>query len=147
MSIKFKGLKLNEEVTIPPELANAYLSVKKQIVDKQTKKDNLMKSVNQVDNEINVLTKNLIAIETKAASSEGEQEKQNQKVAQQQKDLQSAAVTGGVANESLDEKWAKLIESMWDEQTDVDIFADEDEEVEDASHPHEDVAQGDRCGS
>jgi len=125
MSIKFKGLKLNEEVTIPPELANAYLSVKKQIVDKQTKKDNLMKSVNQVDNEINILTKNLIAIETKAATAQGEQEQQDQKVAQQQKDLQAAAVTGGVANESLDEQWAKLIESMAEEETDLDVFADD----------------------
>jgi hypothetical protein len=63
--------KINEDVTITdPTLAQQYLAVKKQITDKMTKKDQLMRSVNQIDSEINILNKNLLAIETKAASSQ-----------------------------------------------------------------------------
>jgi hypothetical protein len=64
---------LNEDVTIPANLTQQYLVVKKQIADKQTQKDQLMKQVNQKDNEINILTKNLIAIEAKAAQEQGKE--------------------------------------------------------------------------
>lgn len=62
---------LKEDVVIPAELSQQYLNVKKQIADKQTQKDAMMKQVNQKDNEINILMKNLIAIETKAAQLQG----------------------------------------------------------------------------
>jgi hypothetical protein len=62
---------VNEDVVIPASLSQQYLVVKKQIADKQTQKDLLMKQMNQKDNEINILTKNLIAIETKAAQLQG----------------------------------------------------------------------------
>ncbi len=62
---------LNEDVVIPASLSNQYLVVKKQIADKQTQKDLLMRQMNQKDNEINILNKNLIAIETKAAQLQG----------------------------------------------------------------------------
>jgi hypothetical protein len=62
---------LKEDVVIPAELSQQYLVVKKQIADKQTQKDLLMKQMNQKENEINILTKNLIAIEQKAAQMQG----------------------------------------------------------------------------
>jgi hypothetical protein len=64
---------LNEDVIIPSEFSQQYLLVKKQIADKQAQKDLLMKQVNQKDNEINILTKNLIAIESKAAQLQGKE--------------------------------------------------------------------------
>lgn len=138
MSIKLKGIRLNEEITIPPELANSYLSVKKMILDKQTKKDRLMKQVNQVDNEVNILTKNLIAIETKAATMQGETEQ-----SQENKEKTTVEVEGQVA-ESLDEQWMKYINEGdtqdlddfmnhtgdWAENKDSDLFS-EDIEAED----------------
>jgi len=64
-----KQIFLKEDVNISdPTFAQQYLAVKKQISDKQIKKDQLMKSVNQVDNEINILNRNLIAIETKSST-------------------------------------------------------------------------------
>jgi hypothetical protein len=62
---------LKEDVVIPAELSQQYLVVKKQIADKQTQRDLLMKQVNQKENEINILTKNLIAIESKATQLQG----------------------------------------------------------------------------
>jgi len=65
--------KLNEDVAITDStLAQQYLAVKKQMADKRTKRDQLMKNVNQIDNEMNILEKNLIAIEMKSAQSQGE---------------------------------------------------------------------------
>ncbi|HPI82303.1 MAG TPA: hypothetical protein PK122_03660 [Candidatus Paceibacterota bacterium] len=64
---------LNEDVTIPASLTQQYLTVKKQMADKQTQRDQLMKQVNQKDNEINILSKNLIAIEAKAAQEQGKE--------------------------------------------------------------------------
>ena len=43
------------------------------MADKQTQRDQLMKQVNQKDNEINILSKNLIAIEAKAAQEQGKE--------------------------------------------------------------------------
>jgi len=67
---------INEDVAITdPTMAQQYLVVKKQITDKQSKKDMLMKQVNQVDNEINILQKNLLAIEMKATGQAQKQPK------------------------------------------------------------------------
>lgn len=62
---------VNEDVTIPTELTQQYLNIKKQISDKMSQKDTLMKQVNQKETEINILNKNLIAIEAKAAQMQG----------------------------------------------------------------------------
>lgn len=62
---------INEDVTIPTELTQQYLNVKKQISDKMSQKDALMKQVTQKETEINILNKNLIAIEAKAAQMQG----------------------------------------------------------------------------
>ena len=71
--VYIKRKKLNEDINITdPTLAQQYLAVRKQIADKNTKKDQLMKSVNQIDSEINILEKNLIAIQTKAAQQQGQ---------------------------------------------------------------------------
>jgi len=65
--------KLNEDINITdPTLAQQFLAVKKQMADKRTKRDQLSKSVNQIDSELNILEKNLIAIEVKAAQQQGE---------------------------------------------------------------------------
>jgi len=65
--VYIKRAVINEDVTITdPTLAQQYLAVKKQMSDKRTKRDQIMKNVNQIDNEINILEKNLIAIEQKA---------------------------------------------------------------------------------
>jgi hypothetical protein len=121
---------INEDVTIPPELSTQYLSVKKQTIDKQTRKDQLMKSVNQVDNEINILQKNLVAIETKAATAEGQEEAQQNKQAQ---GTQTVEVQGKVAESiDLDEWWKKNVSEALD--------PDEIEELEDRDAPVVDVA-------
>lgn len=64
---------LNEDVVIPAALSQQYLVIKKQMADKQTQRDQLMKQVNQKENEINILNKNLIAIEQKAAQQQGKE--------------------------------------------------------------------------
>ncbi len=133
---KIKAVRINEEVIIPAELANSYLSVKKQILDKQTKKDQLMKSVNQVDNEINILSKNLIAIETKAAQMSGQDEQAQQQVqkdiAAQQAKLAINAPT--VESLNIDDWWKNYI--IEGDTQDLDDFmhhtgdwADEDPEL------------------
>lgn len=103
---------MNEEVTIPPELANQYLSIKKQVLDKQTKKDRLMKSVNQVDNEINILSKNLIAIEVKAADLSGQAEK-TQDQAQKQAAQAAQQNAEAVANAPTVESFSFSIDDWW----------------------------------
>jgi len=134
---------LNEEITIPQELANQYLSVKRQMVDKQAKKDQIMKSVNAIDNEINILSKNLLAIETKAAQMQGiENQAQQQQQNPQGQETATVEVEGKV-KESLDEKWQKYI-AEGDTQ-DLDDFMNhngdwakkEDEEPEDLDAPEE----------
>lgn len=62
--------RINEDVAITdPTLAQQYLAVKKQMADKEAKKGQMMKQVNQIDSELGILQKNLIAIETKSATA------------------------------------------------------------------------------
>jgi len=139
---------LNEDVTIPPELANQYLSVKKQISDKQTKRDQLMKSVNQVDNEMNILNKNLIAIETKAAELQGKTEEAEKKSTGQAQGTQTIEVQGNVKESlDIDEWWRKNVsEALEDaEEADMDLEAGPEEEpIEDEEEAEtEDSLEGD----
>lgn len=149
MFTRIKGVKLrlNEEVTIPPELASQYLSVKKQMLDKQTKKDRLMKSVNQVDNEMNILSKNLIAIETKAAQMSGQEEQQQEKVKQQQMDAakqNAEAVANAPVTEDINiDAWWRTNVTEGDTQ-DLDDYmnhegdwAEEEEDPEIITEPDE----------
>jgi hypothetical protein len=132
---------LFEDVNIPPELAQQYLSVKKQIVDKQSKKANLMKSVNQIENEMNILNKNIIAIESKAAELTGQEEEnkiKNQKeVAQQQANVaqqqaQQAEVAAPTTESiDIDDWWRKNVsEELEAEPLDLELMADEDEDFD-----------------
>lgn len=122
---------LNEDVTIPPDLSNQYLAVKKQIADKQSQKDQLMKQVNQKDNEINILTKNLIAIETKAAQMQGKEESQPQ--GETAEGTQTIEIEGKV-KESIDlDKW-------WKANVTEALDPDEIAELEDPDAPVVDVA-------
>ena len=132
---------LFEDVNIPPELAQQYLTVKKQIVDKQSKKSNLMKSVNQMENEINILNRNIIAIENKAAQLTGQEEEANLKnqkaVAQQQADAaqqqaqQAQAVAPTTESLNIDDWWRKNVtEELEAEPLDLELMADEDEEFD-----------------
>jgi len=85
--VYFKKKNINEDISIQDStLAQQYVAVKKQITDKQTKIDQLMKQVNQIQQEKNILDKNLLAIETKAALAQGQkptEEKQENKNIQQ----------------------------------------------------------------
>ncbi len=82
--------KLNEDVTITdPTLAQQYLAVKKQITDKMTKRDQVLRSANQIDSEINILNKNLIAIETKAVQQGGQATVKNPTENKQQAQVQN----------------------------------------------------------
>jgi septal ring factor EnvC (AmiA/AmiB activator) len=85
--VYFKKKNINEDIAIQDStLAQQYVAVKKQISDKQSKIDQLMRQVNQVQQEKNILEKNLIAIETKAALAQGQkpnEEKQENKNTQQ----------------------------------------------------------------
>ena len=85
---------LNEDVNISdPTLAQQYLAVKNQIADKQTKKDLQMKLVNQIDNEINILQKNLIAIETKDSANQQKTQTQTKPENQQTQQTQNTSTT------------------------------------------------------
>ena len=121
---------LNEDVDIPADLSNQYLSVKKQIIDKQTQKDQLMKQVNQKDAEINILNKNLVAIETKAAQMTGQQEE-----AQAAEGTETVEVEGKV-KESVD------LDEWWKENVTEALDPDEIAELEDPEAPVVDVAAG-----
>lgn len=126
MLIKNIRLKMNEDVIIPTELSTPYLSVKKQIVDKQTRKDQLMKAVNQVDNEINILSKNLLAIETKAAQMQGQEVQQTEKGREEEGGEKATVEVEGKVKESLDEKWKKyIVESINEDEPDIDVFTDD----------------------
>ena len=63
--------RINEDVDIPAELSQRYVAVKKQLADKETQKNVLVRQINQRDQEINILTKNLNAIESQAAQLQG----------------------------------------------------------------------------
>jgi hypothetical protein len=58
---------INEDVDIPASLSQRYVAVKKQLADKETQKNVLTRQINQRDQEINILQKNINAIEAQAA--------------------------------------------------------------------------------
>lgn len=142
--MRIKAVVINEEVMIPPELANQYLTVKKQMADKQSKKDNLMKAVNQTDNEMNILNKNLIAIETKAAQMTGQEEQQVAKNKQEAAENAQKQAEVSMTSESLDldERWKNYIlegdtqdlddfmNNTGDWEVDAEIDVDPDVETE-----------------
>ena len=76
MKVYFKKKEqIYEDVTITDStLAQQYLAVKRQMSDRRTKRDGLMKQINQIDSELNILERNLIAIESKAADQQAKQQ-------------------------------------------------------------------------
>lgn len=127
-------MKINEDVTIPNELSQQYLSVKKQISDKEGKKDQLQKQINQVDSEINTLQRNLIAIETKAAqmnNSKKQQAGQNTGQSEQNEANESINYMGNDTDIST-----RPIMPFWEssDEEDEDILTYDDiEELDDRS--------------
>lgn len=101
---------LKEDVVIPAVLSQQYLVVKKQISDKQSQKDQLMKQVNQKDNEINILNKNLIAIEVKAAQMQGKEAQVKTGETTQPEGQKTAETSTTPANESF--KISDLLEEL-----------------------------------
>ncbi|MEK0338477.1 MAG: hypothetical protein QQN41_13695, partial [Nitrosopumilus sp.] len=100
-----KRKKLNENITITdPILAQQYLAVRKQMVDKKTKRDQLIRNVNQIDSELNLLEKNLIAIETKSAQKTGEVNVQQQPKKQELQPAENLET-----NESLSEELSDIL--------------------------------------
>ena len=132
---------LNEDVTIPPQLANQYLSIKKQISDKQSKRDQLMKTVNQMDNEMNILNKNLIAIETKAAELQGKEVEAQEKPSGQAQGTQTVEVQGAVKESiDLDSWWRENVSEAMDDE-DNDKF-DLDQEIYDRNPDYDVELEG-----
>lgn len=129
--------KLNEDVDIPASLSIQYMTVKKQIADKENQKNLLMKQVAQRDSELSILNKNLIALETKAAQLQGKEVIQQQKT-EEAKPKSQATAGEAKTNESfniLDELNKDLDfdfkEFSLDEETnldDIDILITEEEE-------------------
>jgi hypothetical protein len=127
---------LNEDVVIPASLSNQYLAVKKQIADKQTQKDLLMKQMNQKDNEINILTKNLIAIETKAAQLQGKdaQVQSGETTKPENKEPVSAGTSTTVESEKIsdlfnelnemDRNWLLKMNEEFEDSADEEDFLD-----------------------
>ena len=121
-------ININEEagIAIPQELQNNWLTVKKQIMDKE-------KKMGMITNEINILKRNLLAIENKASQMQKtetpEPEQQNQEV--QGDKTQTIEVEGKVKESiDLDYWWKKNVtESIDEEEPDIDLAADD---VEDA---------------
>lgn len=64
---------VNEDVDIPAQLSARYVAVKKQLADKETQKNVLLKQINQKDQEIIILQKNLNGIEQQAAQLQGKE--------------------------------------------------------------------------
>jgi hypothetical protein len=140
--------KLHESVNIPPELANQYLAVKKQMSDKVGKKDQLMKSVNQIDQELNILNRNLLAIETKAAQMQGEKVEQQDKTEQEQaQSTQTIEVQGKVIESAdLDRQWQEYISEAEDvDDETIEDIEDHGPEIEDndMDEPEGDSLEGD----
>ena len=102
--------KLNEDVSITDStLAQQYLAVKKQMADKRTKRDQLMKNVNAIDSELNILEKNLIAIETKSAQKTGETAARKPENTEKSTSSQGDVEESGMAQyESLNELFIPL---------------------------------------
>jgi len=169
--VYFKKYKLNEDVDIPPELSDQYLSVKEQIIDKQQKivdaeeeMQTASAKVSQLKGEIAIYQKNLIAIENKAKSINQEMESTNdedkqgfEKTAEEiQKSAQSvidAVNTSGnsPSNESIniDDWWRKNVtESINEEDMDGPYETDEVEDAVEAEETEdalevEDALEGD----
>lgn len=80
-----------------PALAQQYFNVKKQMNDKRTKRDQVLKQANQIDNEINILEKNLIAIEAKAASTQQKTAQQKPEQNDQAEVLDDSYIGGSVS--------------------------------------------------
>lgn len=146
--------KINEEISITDStLAQQYLAVKKQIADKQTKKDQQMKVVNQIDNEINILQKNLIAIETKAATSQGKtttekpaenttQPQQQATTTTQPAQTQATATTESLASNILRPKSKEELPSLDDYREMVISFIDKNyHDGESLAYTHDDDIQ------
>ena len=118
MSIKAVKESLNEEgigITIPHELSTQYLSVKNQIATKITRKTQLIKAVNQVQNEIDILNKNLLAIETKAAQMQGKdvhQEERDEKEVLEVKGVRLTPKESHAKNPAFDVTPAKYISGI-----------------------------------
>jgi hypothetical protein len=106
-----KRNKINEDITITdPTLAQQYLAVKKQMVDKKTKRDQLTRNVNQIDSELNILEKNLIAIETRSAQQNGKVKVQKPEVHQSPEEGTIETGEGTIeTSESLDEKLSDVL--------------------------------------
>lgn len=149
--VYFRKYKLNEDVDIPPELSDDYLSVRKQIEDKmkaiateELKFAEISKKISKLKSEISIYQKNLIAIENKAKAINKESEEMGQENTEEMQksaeDIQKAAQevintieTSGSApasNESvdLDKWWAENVSEAVEEE--IDVVGDED--VEDA---------------
>lgn len=156
--VYFRKYKLNEDVNIPPELSDQYLSVKKQIEDKmkkiaeeELKFSDISKKISQLKSEISIYQKNLIAIENKAKAINKEADDLN---SEQSDDMQKSAdeiqkaaeeviktiETSGnppSTNESIDlDEWWKenVTESIQEENPDIELAADD---VEDAVEAEE----------
>ena len=110
MSIKVVKESLNEEgITIPYELSTQYLSVKNQIATKVSRKNQLIKAVNQVQNEIDIFNRNLLAIETKAAQMQGQEIQQAEKVSKEEEGT-TVEVEGKVKESfDIDDWWKSYI--------------------------------------
>lgn len=119
-------IKINEDVIIPATLSQQYLAVKKQIADRQTQKDQLMKQVNQKDNEINILTKNLIAIETKAAQEQGKQAAVKSGEVAQPENKEAATSNESVSMKDLISEINEMEE--WISEMNINEFQDNEEE-------------------
>jgi len=121
-----RNVNINEDINITdPTLASQYLAVKKQISDKKLKVDQQTKLVNQTNNEINILEKNLIAIETKANTKPTAQNAENNKTTttspknnttQQQQTTQTTNQQNNTntnnTSESLNENIGDYVEGM-----------------------------------
>lgn len=106
--VYMKVKRINEDVSITDStLAQQYLAVKKQMADKQTRRDNLMKQVNQLDSEMNILQKNLIAIEAKsaAASVKSEEKEKVQQPDQKAAETKPATTTETQPQEGTNESF------------------------------------------
>lgn len=122
--------KINEDVNITdPTIQQQYLAVKKQIADKQTKRDLQMKTVNQIDNEINILQQNLIALEAKDSSAKAKtqqtqtkqpntQTNQQQNTNQQQTNTQNTNTQSESLKTFHDKKYINESESIYDDMVD-----------------------------
>lgn len=167
--VYFRKYKLNEDVNIPPELSDDYLSVKKQIEDKmrkiaeeELKFADISKKISQLKSEISIYQKNLIAIENKAKAINKEFEETGQEntdgMQKSAEEIQKAAQdvintieTSGNApstNESEDlDKWWKenVTESIQEENPDIELAADDVEDAVEAEDLVDDAVEAEEA--